>query len=428
MKKNSGHSKCDILNLILMLCMCCFSIGAILKYLTLHEIWSSTAMIVIHLLIVLLSLIAWKARMGFLFLPIGIVFIVLNSTATFSTVHTFYSLFLAEAIVALAGGFLSIILQIRSKSHILRCPLIPSALFLILLAGSAAFWGIHTAQVHRYNGDAQIEIWGVPYKFDKEECSQSGSLIEFEYETKAYATDERTVARSILVYLPADYQEDQQYDILYLMHGTGDNQTSWLQENPSNKRVLDHMIAEGAVKPLIVVTPTFYVEDDCADDLDRLTYSFAQELRQDLVPAVESHFSTYADGTDAKSLIASRDHRAFAGLSRGAVTMYHSALCGSLDYFSYFGAFSGSRTSAEYFKQTIQSEEFKDYPINYLYLTSGNMDFALPGQISDYQALLEIEPRLQEGENTSFDVFPMRYHSWGNWHISLYNFLQHLFK
>ncbi|MCD8127512.1 MAG: hypothetical protein LUD82_08755 [Clostridiales bacterium] len=109
------------------------------------------------------------------------------------------------------------------------------------------------------------------------------------------------------------------------------------------------------------------------------------------------------------------------------MTTYHAAFCGSLDYFSWFGTFSGSRTTAEYFQETLQLEEFVDYSIHYLYVTSGNFDFALPGQISDYADLLAVEPRLTEGKNTSFDILPMRYHSIGSWHLALYNCLQKLF-
>ena len=64
------------------------------------------------------------------------------------------------------------------------------------------------------------------------------------------------------------------------MHGTGDDEKYWLKTNPYNKTMLDNMIADGDIEPLIVVTPTFYVEDDCADDLDQLTYSFAKELKR----------------------------------------------------------------------------------------------------------------------------------------------------
>ena len=60
-------------------------------------------------------------------------------------------------------------------------------------------------------------------------------------------------------------------------------------------------------------------------------------------------------------------------------------------------------------------------------MTSGNFDFALLPQIRGYDMLLHAEPRLVAGVNTAFDVYPMRYHSQGNWHLALYNFLQRIF-
>ena len=215
--------------------------------------------------------------------------------------------------------------------------------------------------------------------------SIQGTVEEVVYDTKAYATDERDVKKTAYVYLPYGYSEEKEYNILYLMHGTGDDEKYWLKTNPYNKTMLDNMIADGDIEPLIVVTPTFYVEDDCADDLDQLTYSFAKELRNDLMPEIESVYSTYAKSADDEGFAESRDHRAFAGLSRGAVTMYHSALCQSLDYFSWFGAFSGSRTDRTAFEDTIQTGDFAELPIHYLYVASGNFDFALPGQVQDYQ-------------------------------------------
>lgn len=211
------------------------------------------------------------------------------------------------------------------------------------------------------------------------------------------------------------------------MHGTGDDENYWLQTHPSNKIMLDRMIAQGEIEPLIVVTPTFYVEDDCADGLDALTFSFREELRNDLMPAVESKYATWAETPDDAGFAASREHRAFAGLSRGAVTTANSALCGSLDYFSYFGLFSSFRTTEEHVRETIQSEAWSELPINYLYATTGNFDFATPYMVPGYRMLCDVEPRLVEGVNTSFDIFPMRYHSIGHWHLSLYNCLQKLF-
>ena len=108
--------------------------------------------------------------------------------------------------------------------------------------------------------------------------------------------------------------------------------------------------------------------------------------------------------------------------------MYHSALCKSLDYFSYFGAFSGSRTSGEELKNNIQSEELKNYSINYLYVTGGTLDFILPDLINDYNEQIKKEPRLKLNENTSFDITFLKRHSIENWHLNLYNFLQLIFK
>ena len=158
-----------------------------------------------------------------------------------------------------------------------------------------------------------------------------------------------------------------------------------------------------------------------------MTYSFAKELRNDLMPAVEAQYSTYAETCDDAGFAASREHRAFAGLSRGAVTTNHSAVCQALDYFAWFGTFSGSRTTADEFRAAIQSDEFARLPIKYLYACGGSYDFALPGQIEDYNNLLAVEPRLQSGVNTTFAVYPLRHHSADNWHIALYNFLQKVF-
>ena len=221
------------------------------------------------------------------------------------------------------------------------------------------------------------------------------------------------------------------HNIIYLLHGTGDDEKYWLIENPYNVTMLDNLIYYGDIDPAIVVTPTWYVANDCADDLDQLTYSFKDELRNDLMPYIETKYSTHAgiagrenNQSFTKEFIASRDYRAFCGLSRGAATMYHSGLCNSLDYFSYFGAFSGSRTGREYLEETLMREEYDEYDIKYLYVATGNFDFALTGQVEDYKTLLDVAAlKVTENVNTNFDTFPMRYHSMGNWHLALYNFL-----
>ena len=423
-RKSMADQICLITTALLILLAC----ADILRFAVLGDKTAFITFWLIAIVFILLSYTAWKSGMPFFYLLIAVAAFVLYFNTNFSTSTYYFNwLFLAEAIVSALGGSLGTTVMIWKKIPMGRVAVLPLAAAVLILAGFLGFWKVRYDAGHEAQGQARDELWAVPAKYDGEEPEQAGTVEEVVYDTRAYATDGRSVKKSAYVYLPYGYSKEKEYNILYLMHGTGDDEKYWLKTNPYNKIMLDNMIADGDIEPLIVVTPTFYVEDDCAADLDQLTYSFAKELRNDLMPEIESAYSTYAKTADDKGFSKSRDHRAFAGLSRGAVTMYHSALCQSLDYFSWFGAFSGSRTDSQAFEDTIQTGDFAELPIHYLYVASGNFDFALPGQVQDYQALLDIEPRLRSGVTTCFDVFPMRYHSMGNWHLALYNFLQKIF-
>lgn len=423
-KKNTVDLICKMTSVLLIL----FACMDIVRFGILGDKTAFITFSMIAAVFILLAYTAGKSKMPFLYLLIAVPAFVLYFNTNFSTSTYYFNwLFLIECMIGALGGIVGTVVMIWKKIPMNRLAILPLAAAVAILAVFLGFWKMRYEAAHNADGQARDELWAVPEKYDGAEPEQAGTVEEVVYETKAYATDERTVTKTAYVYLPYGYSREKEYNILYLMHGTGDDEKYWLKTNPYNKTMLDNLIASGDIQPLIVVTPTFYVEDDCAEDLDQLTYFFAKELRNDLMPEIESSYSTYAKSADDVGFSESRDHRAFAGLSRGAVTMYHSVLCQSLDYFSWFGAFSGSRTDAQAFEDTIQAGDFADLPIHYLYVASGNFDFALPGQVQDYQALLDIEPRLRSGVNTTFDVFPMRYHSMGNWHLALYNYLQKIF-
>ena len=333
--------------------------------------------------------------------------------------------YLSASIVALLCSLLTLVFGIKDKIKPRRIISIWLAVFIgaSLLFGS--YWGINVAIVKGKMGEAEIELWTVPTKYDGVESPEKGVVEKISYKTKAYATDLREVTKEAYVYLPYGYDSEKQYKILYLLHGTGDRSDYWLVKNEYNKTMVDNLIYYGDVEPLIIVIPTWYVENDCAEDLDRLTYSFRDELRKDLMPYVEGKYSTYAENTSGEAFIASRDHRAIAGLSRGAVTVCHSALMNGLDYFSRFGVFSGCRTTEEEFA-TMRTQEYAKYPIHYLYNTTGAFDFMLIDQTIAMERLLQTEPRLNE-ENYQLDIFPTQYHSVHSWHIALYNCLQLIF-
>lgn len=148
--------------------------------------------------------------------------------------------------------------------------------------------------------------------------------------------------KTALVYLPDGYDDNPEtrYDILYLMHGGGENETTFLGgehlEKPL-KHLLDNMIASGKIPPVIVCAPCYRIPY-C--DETQSTQKFPRELRETLMPLVESTYRTYAETADDAGFTASREHRAFGGFSMGgAATWCVFEQC--LDWYANFLPMSG---------------------------------------------------------------------------------------
>lgn len=180
------------------------------------------------------------------------------------------------------------------------------------------------------------------------EPSQHPSTIEaLTYDTKDYYGDGGDIQKTAYVYLPYGYDPaDTQtcYNILYLMHGwTGEAGEYFFVGNGFVKNLLDQMIEEGDIPPVIVVSPSFYTEDSSRDfspSVEQLRL-FHLDFENALMPAVEGTYHTYATGTSQEELMASRDHRAFGGFSLGSVTTWMQ-FCHDTDYIRYFLPMSGS--------------------------------------------------------------------------------------
>ena len=152
------------------------------------------------------------------------------------------------------------------------------------------------------------------------------------------------------VYLPYGYDEspEKEYNILYVMHGGGGNPDAWL-DSCLIKNELDFAFSEKEAEPFIVVFPTYYKRGAKADqkpDADRgygneQIRFFQKELREDLIPAAESKYRTFAHGdVSVESLQASRKHRAFSGFSMGGGTTWY-AFTDNLDIIANFAPLSG---------------------------------------------------------------------------------------
>ena len=177
------------------------------------------------------------------------------------------------------------------------------------------------------------------------ESDHPGTIVPLDYESKDYIGSGAAVSKTAYVYLPYGYDENDtktRYDILYLMHGWGGFAGDYF-EYSSAVNILDHMIENGDMKPVIVVSASFY-DDNSGTDFSSSVAAlrqFHQDFENDLMPAVEGTFHTYAAGTSKEELAASRNHRAFGGFSLGSVTTWLQ-FCENSEYIRYFLPMSGS--------------------------------------------------------------------------------------
>ena len=178
-------------------------------------------------------------------------------------------------------------------------------------------------------------------------ADQAGQVVEITYDSRDYtAASEPAIQKTVYVYLPYGYDEtdaDTRYNILYLMHGWTMTAGDFFNTAQSGiVPMLDHMIENGDIPPMIVVCATFDEQNQSqgfSRSVEELSV-FHRDLRENLIPHVESRYHTYADDVTEEGLQASREHRAFGGFSLGAVTTWYQFIY-NLDYIKYFVPMSG---------------------------------------------------------------------------------------
>jgi enterochelin esterase-like enzyme len=135
-----------------------------------------------------------------------------------------------------------------------------------------------------------------------------------EVQTFNYDSDSLDREREAVVYLPAGYEDSsERYPVLYLLHGAGGDERTWADRQQAHV-ILDNLIADGRLEPLVVVMPYGYTSrlEEGQRRRGPAAYKtdmeeFAVDFIDDLIPQVESRYRVLAD----------REYRAIAGLSMG---------------------------------------------------------------------------------------------------------------
>ena len=238
------------------------------------------------------------------------------------------------------------------------------------------------------------------------------------YYSKVSEADRRAV-----VYLPADYDANKKYPIMYLLHGIGGSENEWKSGLP--EYITGNLNKEGKIPEMIIVCPNQLVqvpgEKMPSNYLDPGRFvmfnRMVDELRTSLIPYMEENYS----------IMEGRDNHAIAGLSMGGRT---SLYCGfyMLDYFSYIGAFEPapgvlpySDEEGLFTEDTFKiPEEYQDTTL--IMIQQGNSDKVVYDNPTKYHNTLD-----KNGVPHMFNKVPYG-HDWNAWKEGLYNFARRVFQ
>lgn len=293
-----------------------------------------------------------------------------------------------------------------------------------------------------YTEEAANEKWFVPVPEKYRMEAEVQGRIERVYYRSVNAVAGKD-SKPLNIYLPPNYDPDKKYNILYMIHGNSENVDTVLGgpgDNKELKRIIDNMIAFGDIEPLIIVTPTYYADSDGpATGPGIMPHEYYKELIEEVIPFVESRYSTYAESTDREGLIASREHRAVGGFSRGSMTTWHVFL-NSLEYFKYYvplsagAALIGQDNPVEIAENLANAVKEKGYTAKdfYLFCANGTDDFTYEAMANQIEAMKEVDMFTYSSNpdkgNFYFMVAEGAGHTWYWVNQYIYNILPDLFK
>ena len=242
--------------------------------------------------------------------------------------------------------------------------------------------------------------------------------------------------RPATVYLPPGYFAEQQYPVLYLLHGIGGNEKHWTVPGNADA-ILDNLIADGEAVPMIIVMPNGRASNEPStlfggprpgqaggnapggenDPGDRMAgmavefeayAAFERELLNDLIPFIEARYSVNPE----------RSHRALAGLSMGGGQSLNFGL-NNVDSFAWVGGFSSAPNTLP--PAQLVADPAAARQLSLLWVSCGNEDtlFNISLGVHDYLSAQDVphEWHIDAGAHT----FPV-------WKNDLYHFASQLFR
>lgn len=232
-----------------------------------------------------------------------------------------------------------------------------------------------------------------------------------------YYSEPLKTTRRMHVWTPAGYEKGKdKLPVLYLVHGGGDTDNAWPGVGCAGL-ILDNLLAEGKIVPMIVVMPNGNIPAK-ERDMSDMMQNFTDDMMQSVIPFVEKNYRVLTD----------KDHRAMAGLSMGGIQTLEVTLA-NYDKFGYvFVLSSGFNPNIDYeliasrLKLKENAEKINKSFRIFAHTQGGPTDITyISGQKS----------------NKIFDEYGIKYeysepyqsgHSWTTWRNNLKDLAPRLFK
>jgi enterochelin esterase family protein len=227
------------------------------------------------------------------------------------------------------------------------------------------------------------------------------------------ATDAR---RRVHVYTPPGYEQEtgKHYPVLYLLHGSGDNDSHWMLLGRANV-IADTLIADKQAVPMIIVMPDGHVADPAREresgnrNLGRQL--FQKDLLESVLPLVEADYRVLPDA----------QHRGIIGLSMGGGQSISVGLT-HMDQFAWVGALSAAVSGNDPALAALRSDpNAANQKLKCLWLAIGKNDFLLKRNKEFIKTLDELKIHYTYQE-------PDGGHTWSFWRARLTEFLPLLFR
>jgi len=256
-----------------------------------------------------------------------------------------------------------------------------------------------------------LEIPGAPPLLHEFQNVPHGTVRLHDYQSKSLGT-----LRRLRVYTPPDYDRPAgaRFPVLYLLHGSGDNEATWTVLGRAHY-ILDNLIAAGRAKPMIIVmtdghaAAANFTGVPAPGLISRNVGDFTRDLLDDVMPLVEQNYRVKAD----------RESRAIIGLSMGGGQSLHAGL-NNLDKFAWVGGMSSSVSNGEITAAGTLADPKANEKLRLLWIAIGKDDFLLK-QNQAFDELLKAKNIRHEFIVTEGG------HSWPVWRKYLAQFAPLLF-